>query len=79
MDLVPSAYREVPFRRFAVASVKEPRTVSPTSALQRGHEALSLSHLSTQSLWKRCVQGSSRSSSLFTYFAKQIQQAWLED
>jgi hypothetical protein len=44
------------------------------SALQRGHSAFILSHLSTQSLWKKWVQGSSRSSSLFKYLARQIQQ-----
>ncbi|BAS92545.1 Os05g0179050 [Oryza sativa Japonica Group] len=44
------------------------------SALQRGHSAFILSHLSTQSLWKKCAQGSSRRSSLSTYLAKQMQQ-----
>ena len=45
-----------------------------SSALQRGHSAFILSHLSTQSLWKKCPHGSNRSSSLSTYLAKQIQQ-----
>lgn len=44
------------------------------SALQRGHSAFILSHLSTHSLWKKWVQGSSRRSSLFEYLARQIQQ-----
>jgi hypothetical protein len=44
------------------------------SALQSGHSAFILSHLSTQSLWKKCPQGSNRRSSLSTYLAKQIQQ-----
>lgn len=48
--------------------------VSPTSDLQRGHSALILSHLSTHTVWKKWEQGSSRSSSLSAYFARQIQQ-----
>ena len=52
----------------------EPTILSPTSLLQRGHDALIFSHLSTQSLWKKCEHGSSLSSSLFAYFAKQMQQ-----
>lgn len=52
----------------------EPIILSPTSLLQRGQEALIFSHLSTHSLWKKCEQGSSLSSSLFAYFAKQMQQ-----
>jgi hypothetical protein len=47
---------------------------SSISALQRGHSAFILSHLSTQPLWKKCPQGSIRRSSLSTYLAKQIQQ-----
>jgi hypothetical protein len=31
----------------------EPKILSPTSLLQRGHDALIFSHLSTQSLWKK--------------------------
>ena len=52
----------------------EPKILSPTSLLQRGHDALIFSHLSTQSLWKKWEHGSSLSSSLFAYFAKQMQQ-----
>lgn len=48
---------------------------SPTSSLHRGHEALIFNHLSTHSAWKRWEQGSSRSSSLSTYVAKQIQHS----
>lgn len=63
-------------RRLAVASASELSKVSPTSLLQRGQRALIFSHLSTQSLWNRWVHGNSLTSSLFAYFAKQMQQTW---
>lgn len=72
--LFSQRYSMVLFRRLAVASVSELKMVSPTSALQSGHVALIFSHLSTQSLWKKWEHGSSLSSSLLTYFAKQMQQ-----
>jgi len=53
---------------------REPKRLSPTSLLQRGHDALIFSHLSTHSLWKKWEHGSSLSSSLFANFAKQMQQ-----
>lgn len=46
----------------------------PISALQRGHNAFIWSHLSMHSMWKTCAQGSSRRSSLFENFDKQMQQ-----
>lgn len=67
-------YNMVLFLRLAVASVSELKMESPTSVLQSGQDALIFSHLSTQSLWKKWEQGNSLSSSLFAYFAKQIQQ-----
>lgn len=57
------------------ARESEPKMLPFTSLLQRGHKALILSHLSTQSLWKKWEHGNSLSSSLFAYFPKQMQQA----
>lgn len=55
-------------------AVGEAPPPSPTSFLQRGHDALIFNHLSTHSTWKTWKHGSSFSSSLSAYFAKQIQQ-----
>jgi len=60
-------------RRRPNGEPKKDRTTPPISVLQSGHTAFILSHLSTHWTWKKCVQGSSRSSSSSPYFVRQMQ------
>ena len=60
-------------RRRPKGKPRKDRTTPPISVLQSGHTAFILSHLSTHCTWKKCVQGSSRSSSSSPYLVRQMQ------
>lgn len=67
---------QLPGRRLVLEKNAEAPEEFLTSDLQRGQRAFIASHLSTHSVWKKWVQGSSRSSSLSRYLAKHMQQTY---
>lgn len=71
-------FGNLPLLQFWLVSLPTDVTLplSPISLLQSGHDALIFNHLSTHSTWKTWEQGSSLSSSLSSYLARQMQQTW---